>query len=268
MNELDKIFNIESNKMLGEIDVDLKLRMALEDLRVLSKYLENDLLTELDDIILNLSEGGAEGALEYSRIRGVVELLANSIYRGLIDTEKLVIDEFKEMNLPRERIIDMMSTDEQDKERIENIYAAMEEMTSEEEEAKKIYESVDIYRQVILSKIREVGGEELYIPLIFKFYGLLSDSTEKTGELIFTENAIEEVLNLDREGVEEFLNLLSRLEIKVGNKEGSIISYYTYLNETTLKIEYNIYVVNPIKYLELDKEFEIGKIEEIEVNIK
>lgn len=268
MEKIKDDINIQSSEILGELDVDIKLKMSLEDLRILSRYLEGNLLIDLDDTVLNVDELEAiEEKQYYSRVRAIVEVVANGIYKGLIDTEKLVIDELKKREIGKDEIVQMMAEDEYDRERIENIYRAMDEMNKEEEEANEIFGKIDIYGKVVLSKLKEVGGDELYLPLIYKFYWLLFNSMEKNGELIFTENSIEEILNLDREGVEEFLDVLSGIEVLVGNKRGRIVEYYSYLNETTIKIEYNIFAVNPRKYMGIDREFVIGRLEDIEVRL-
>lgn len=257
---------IKSNEVLGEVDVDIKVRMSLEDLRIFSRYLEGDLLTELDETVLRTEE--VDSMVEknyYNRIREIVEVVANGIYKGLIDTEKVVIDELKKRKISKEEILELMTNDEYDRERIENIYRAMDEMNQEEEEAREIFDKIDIYGKMVLSKLKEGAGEELYLPLIYKFYWLLYNSMDKSGELVFTENSIEELLNLDRDGVEGFLDIMSGIEVNLGNKKGRVIEYYSYLNDTTLKIEYNIFTVNPRKYTGMDREFNIGKPEDIEV---
>jgi len=256
---------VKSNEVLGELDVDIKLKMSLEDLRILSRYLEGDLLVGLDDVVLNIDDIDTIEKKYYNKVRNIVEVVANGIYKGLIDTEKMVIDELKKKEITKTEIVDIMAEDEYDRERIENIYMAMDEMNKEEEEAKDIFDKIDIYGKVVLSKLKETGGDELYLPLIYKFYWLLYNSMDKSGELVFTENSIEEILNLDREGVEGFLDVLSGIEVEMGNKKGRIIEYYSYLNDTTLKIEYNIFAVNPRKYIGMDRSFNIGKLEDIVV---
>lgn len=266
MKKTENNLMIKSNEILGEVDVDIKMRMSLEDLRILSRYLEGDLLTELDETVLRTEEVDSLAERNYyNRIREIVEVVANGIYKGLIDTEKLVIDELKKREVTKGEILDLMAKDEYDRERIENIYRAMDEMNQEEEEAKEIFDKIDIYGKVVLSKLKETASEELYLPLIYKFYWLLYNSMDKSGELVFTENAIEELLNLDREGVEGFLDIMSGIEVKLGNKKGRVVDYYSYLNETTLKVEYNIFTVNPRKYMGMDRGFNIGKPEDIEV---
>lgn len=266
MEKADEKLIINPNDILGELDVDIKLKMSLEDLRVLSRYLEGNLLIELDDIVLNAKEEGADPEeIYYNKIREIVEVVASGIYKGLIDTEKVVIDQLKKREVSKEDIVNLMTVDEYDRERVENIYVAMDEMNQEEEEARGIFDKIDIYGKIVLSKMKEEASEELYLPLIYKFYWLLHNSTDKEGELVFTENSMEDVLNLDREGVEEFLDVLSGIEIKLGNKKGRVVEYYSYLNDTTIKVEYNIFTVNPRKYMEIDREFHIGKPEDIEV---
>lgn len=266
MEKFDNNLIINPNDILGEIDVDIKLKMNLEDLRILSRYLEGDLLIDLDDIVLNAEEaGGVPEELYYNKIRTIIEVVASGIYKGLIDTEKIVIDELKKREVSKDDIVDLMAGDEYDKERVENIYIAMDEMNQEEEEAKDIFDKIDIYGKMVLSKMKEDASKDLYLPLIYKFYWLLYNSTDKGGDLVFTENSIEEILNLDRDGVEEFLDTLSGIEVKLGNKKGRLIEYYSYLNDTTLKIEYSIFAVNPRKYMGIDRDFIIGKPKDIEV---
>ena len=53
----------------------------------------------------------------------------------------------------------------------------------------------------------------------------------------------------------------------MGNKKGRLIEYYSYLNDTTIKIEYNIFAVNPRKYMGMNRTFNIGKLEDIEVKL-
>lgn len=258
--------NIENKEeVFRELDVDLKLRLTLDELRIFSRYIEGELLYQLEERGFKLEEiENLEETDKNNKLKIIVETLANGIYKGLIDTEKLIIDELKERYLTREEVIESLSGDEYDRERIENIYDAMDELKEEEKEAKNIYEKLDIYGKVVLSKVREVT-KDLYLPLIYKFYWFLHNSMDKTGEVVFTENSIEELLNLDREGIEMFLDGLSTIEVKIGNKRERIVDYYSYLNETTLKIEYSIFAVNPIKYWDMDESYEIGKIEEIEV---
>lgn len=262
----DNNYTLKSSDILGEVDVDIKVRMSLEDLRILSRYLEGDLLTELDETVLRTEE--VDSMVEkdyYNRIREIVEVVANGIYKGLIDTEKVVIDELKRRDISKDEILELMTKDEYDRERIENIYRAMDEMNQEEEEAKEIFDKIDIYGKMVLSKLKESAGEELYLPLIYKFYWMLYNSMDKSGELVFTENSIEELLNLDREGVEGFLDIMSGIEVQMGNKRGRVIEYYSYLNDSTLKIEYNVFTVNPRRYTGMDREFNIGKPEDVEV---
>jgi hypothetical protein len=159
-----------------------------------------------------------------------------------------------------------MAEDEYDKERIENIYMAMSDLNREEKEAQEIFDKLDIYGKMILSKIKE-SGEDFYMPLVFKFFWFLYDSMDRSGEVVFTENSLEELLDLDRDGLEVFLDQMSNIIVKVGNQTGSLIEYFSFLNDSTMKVEYNLFAVNPRKYMILNHEFEIGKPEDIEIKI-
>ncbi len=267
MEIIGKGFKIKNKDILGELDVDIKLKMTLEDLRILSRYLEGEFLNGMDSVIMDIEdEGDHEELLYYEKLKKIMEDVTDGIYHGLVDTEKMIIGELRSHEIDEDEIVELMAEDEYDRERIENIYLAMDEMNKEEKEAQEIFDKLDIYGKMILSKIKE-AGEDFSMPLVFKFFWFLYNSVDKSGEVIFAENSLEELLDLDRDGVEVFLDQLVSVNVKVGNRKGSLIEYFSFLNENTMKLEYNLFAVNPRKYMMTDHEFKIGKPEEIEINI-
>jgi len=267
MEIIGKGFKIKNRDIIGELDVDVKLKMSLEDLRILSRYLEGEFLNGMESLVMDLeNDGNQEELLYYEKLKTILEDLTDGIYKGLVDTEKMIIGELKNHEIDEDEIIELMAEDEYDKERVENIYMAMNDLNREEKEAQEIFDKLDIYGKMILSKIKE-SGEDFYMPLVFKFFWFLYDSADRSGEVVFTENSLEELLDLDREGLEVFLDQMSKITVKVGNQTGSLIEYFSFLNDSTMKLEYNLFAVNPRKYMVLDHEFKIGKVEEIEIKI-
>ncbi len=267
MEIIGKGFKIKNRDIIGELDVDIKMKMTLEDLRILSRYLEGEFLNGMESVIMDLEdEGDQEELLYYEKLKTILEDMTDGIYRGLVDTEKMIIGELKNHEIDEDEIIELMAEDEYDKERIENIYMAMSDLNREEKEAQEIFDKLDIYGKMILSKIKE-SGEDFYMPLVFKFFWFLYDSMDRSGEVVFTENSLEELLDLDRDGLEVFLDQMSNIIVKVGNQTGSLIEYFSFLNDSTMKVEYNLFAVNPRKYMILNHEFEIGKPEDIEIKI-
>jgi hypothetical protein len=267
MEIIGKGFKIKNRDIMGELDVDIKIKMTLEDLRILSRYLEGEFLNGMDNVIMDLEdEMDEEEIFYYEKLKKIMEGMTDGIYRALVETERTIIDELKKHEIDEDEIIELMAEDEYDKERIENVYMAVDEMNNEEKESQEIFDKLDIYGRMILSKIKE-SDEELYMPLVFKFFWFMYNSVDKSGEVIFTENSLEDLLNLDREGLEVLLDQLVSIEVKVGNRKGRLIEYFGFLNDNTMKIEYNLFAVNPRKYLTMDHKFKICKPEEIVIKI-
>lgn len=267
MEIIGKGFKIKNRDIMGEMDVDIKIKMTLEDLRILSRYLEGEFLNGMDSVIMDLEgEMEEEEVFYYEKLKKIMEGMTEGIYKALVETERMIIDELKKHEIDEDEIIELMAEDEYDRERIENVYMAVDELNSEEKEAQEIFDKLDIYGKIILSKIKE-ADEELYMPLVYKFFWFMYNSVERSGEIIFTENSLEDLLNLDREGLEILLEQMTGIEVQVGNRNGKLIEYFGFLNENTMKIEYNLFAVNPRKYLSIDHGFKIGKPEEIVIKL-
>jgi len=255
------------------LQVDVSMSFSLRNLRVIIKYLEEELLNGIKNIYVNIdpSDKTKEGDYNYYKsLHQILKELDDDLYRVLIETEKLTIDEMKKSGMNLDLVKSLLSDDDYDLNRVENIYHALDELAIESEEAKEIHKDLDIFTSKILKKVEE-NNPELYMPLITKFIGLLSKSTrdksKAVSQIIFQESSLNEILNLEIDSIIEFLDNLKMIEVVIGNFKGSLIKDYTVFNQTTVKVTYYTFITNTKDQVIYNKKFRLKNMEDISINI-
>ena len=140
------------------------------------------------------------------------------------------------------------------------------ERLDDSKECENILEKLNFFSSTILKKIGLQDGIDEK-NLICKLYWYLHNSFDKTGELIFTEKSLEDLLDLDKYQLDKFLKKISNIEVKIGNRKGKLIENYKFLNTSTVKINYNIYIIKPHTAQFKDVTFKMGTAEGIEVTL-
>lgn len=217
-----------------EKKLNFNIKLSLEDAKKLLIYLDEEFMDIYEQFIESIEEEhGADEIREeldyYNEIRNVLENFTYELHKEVKRKEKSMIREYSD----------------------------------EDTECKNIIKKLNIYSGAILKKVVAIDKNEDYYP-IYKIYWYLHNSFDKTGEVIFSENSLEDLLELDRGNLEKFLEYISNFEIVIGNKKGKIIEKYKFLNSSTIKLKYNLYIVKPHLAQFKDKNFKIGTIEKIE----
>jgi len=238
--------------------IKLEMNIKLRDIRLLSRYLEDELIVGLGNILTQLEENSEVETFEQEKIKefynGVYDVfneMAEIVYRGLIEKEKSIIDSLKQQGIPVDGVIEILAKEPSDEERILNIYEAVDDLEFEKNEAKNLAEALPEITKKIVDKLdSEINS--LYMPLVIKFISFLSDTTRsynnQVNEAIFSESALEELLDLDIDALDIFLTKLMKIRVKVGDVEGFIIDDFTIYNNTTVIVYYPIFITNPVPF--------------------
>jgi hypothetical protein len=263
----DKFDDIKDSDV-ERIRAQVKFTLNLKDLRLLLRYFETELLVGIEDAISSSKEGGSEEREYYKSLLLALEKLNGTIYTSVVETERIIIEEFKKREIDLNTILSLMAKDEYDTERIEYIYDAVDELNEEKEEADRIYHSFGPHTRRMLDLIEEEVSN-VYMPLVIKFMEMLADSVRsgelKKGEIIFQEGALEDLLNLDYDASQIFLNKLKKIEVKIGNRIGRVVKDYSVGTNGVNKVEFELFISNPEEYAITDREFRIGRLEEVYV---
>ncbi len=211
------------------------LKLTLEDAKKLLLYFDDEFMESFDEFLETLEEEKSDNNEDleyYDELRNIIEDVVDNLHKEIRKKERLSkIDEDKE-NLECRNIIDKLNP----------------------------------YSKEILKKILEVGKKINKISL-YRLYWYLHNSYHKEGEIIFTENSLENLLELDRYKLEKFLIQLLKIQINFGEIRGKIITEYKILNSTTIKIIYDPYMVNPYIKVSKEKKSELDEFKKITANI-
>lgn len=221
------MYNKKDKKM------NFTIKLTLDEAKKLLTYFNDEFMESYDEFLSSIEEGGKAEGEEFEYYEDLREILSDLVY------------EFKKEIRKKER------TDSKNRD--------MDELEKE-----GIKEKLNPYSQEILKRVQEFD-KDIYVPFLYKIYWYLHNSFDKSGELIFSQNSLEDLLEMDRSSLEKFLKELCSIEINIGNRKGKIIEKFKFLNSSTTKLDYNIYVVNPHAAAYRDKEFKIGTIDKISV---
>lgn len=216
-----------------EKKMNFTIKLTLDEAKRLLTYFNDEFMDSYDEFLGALEKTSQEDSEEFEYYESLRDILDDLVY------------EFKKEIRKKERT-DSKNRDE------------------EEIEKEGIKEKLNPYSLQILKKIEECDST-LYVPLLYKIYWYLHNSFDKSGELIFSQNSLEDLLEMDRSSLEKFLNELKALEITIGNRKGKLIENFKFLNSSTVKINYNLYLLNPFTAAARDKDFKLGELEEIAV---
>lgn len=267
---MDKVIYNQSD--IENKNIKLEINMKLRDVRILSRYLEDELIVGIGNVLSQLEVSDNEGGnLEheemtnfYSGVYDVFSEIAEIAYRGMIEKEKNIIDELKQQGIPIEGVTEILSKEPKDSERILNIYEAVDDLEFEKAEAQNLKKLLPPITQSIMNKL-ETDISSLYMPLVIKFVSFLSDTTRNydnpINQAIFSESALEELLDLDLDALEILLTKLTKIKVKIGNLEGFVVDDFTIYNDTTLIVYYPIFITNP-------KEFSMLNSKDLEVSFE
>lgn len=211
--------------------MNFTIKLTMDEARKLLTYFNDEFMESYDEFLSTMEEKEEEIGEELEYYEDLREILSDLVY------------EFKKEIRKKER------TDSKNR-----------DMDDIEKEG--IKEKLNPYSQEILRKIQEFD-KNIYAPFLYKMYWYLHNSFDKSGELIFSQNSLENLLEMDRASLEKFLNELRNIEVTVGNRKGKIIENFKFLNSSTVKLDYSIYVLNPHVGAVRDKDFKMGSLEEI-----
>ena len=221
------MYNQKDKKM------NFTIKLTLDEAKKLLTYFNDEFMESYDEFLSNMEDEERVDGEEFEYYEDLREILSDLVY------------EFKKEIRKKER------TDSKNRD--------MDELEKE-----GIKQKLNPYSQEILKRIQEFD-KNIYVPFLYKIYWYLHNSFDKSGELIFSQNSLEDLLEMYRSSLEKFLKELSSIEINIGNRKGKIIEKFKFLNSNTTKLDYNIYVVNPHAAAYRDKEFKIGSIDKISV---
>lgn len=272
--KLEDILYNQSNIENKNIKLDLNLK--LKDVRLLTRYLEDELIPGLGNMLGQLEEEEIKN-LEidrdkissfYSNIYNIFNEIAEISYRGMVEKEKKIIDNLKNEGIPLDGVLEILSNDEFDRQRISNIFEAVDELEFEKNEAKIMKKNLPAITKKIIEQL-ELDIASLYMPLVIKMVSFLSDTTRSfhnpINEVIFSESALEELLDLDLDALDIFLSKLTKVKVKIGDVEGFLIDDFTIYNNTSLIVYYPIFITNP---QEFQVNFSPLNIKELEVSFE
>ncbi|MGB6128018.1 MAG: hypothetical protein WBG30_04655 [Psychrilyobacter sp.] len=257
-------------------NIKLEINMKLRDVRLLSRYLEDELIVGIGNILSRLEDSNSkEEILEheqttifYNGVYDIFNEIAEIAYRGLIEKEKSIIDELKQQGISVEGVTEILAKEPNDEERISNIYEAVDDLELEKKEAENLKEVLPPITKKIMEKL-DSDISSLYMPLVIKFVSFLSDTTRNytkpINQAIFSENALEELLDLDLNALDIFLTKLTKIKVKIGDVEGFIIDDFTIYNNTTLIVHYPIFITNPNEF---QKQFSAMNSQNLEVSFE
>ncbi len=264
--EFDAILDDTSEGDVEKIRVQVKFSLNLKELRLLLKYFETELLMGIENEIASVDKGINGEKEYYKKLLLALEKLNGTIYTSVVETERIILEEFKKQGIDINTILSLIAKDKYDAERIEYIYDAVDELNDEKEEADKIYHTFGPHTRRMIDLIEDKISN-VYMPLVIKFLAVLSDSVRsgelKKGEMIFQEGALEDLLNLDYDAAKIFLDNLKKIEVRIGNRSGPVIKDYSVGANGVNKVEFEIFISNPEEYALIDEDFKIGRLEEV-----
>ena len=211
--------------------LNFNIKLTLNDARKLLVYFDDEFMDIYEEFLetLEIDHNDNNEELEYyDELRDILETFTYELHKEVRKKERAISRDFSD----------------------------------DIDDTENILKKLNIYSATILKKIKEADKKNNDYP-IFKLYWYLHTSFDKTGELIFTQSSLEDLLELDRNRIIKFLDMMSKIEIKIGNKKGKIIEKYKVLNSSTIKISYNMYVIKPHLAQLKDKNFKLGSIENI-----
>ncbi|MGL4392076.1 MAG: hypothetical protein ACRCSK_01350 [Fusobacteriaceae bacterium] len=212
------------------------IKMTIEAAKKLHSYLDEEFMENYEEFLATV-EGSVKGDNEdFQYYEDIREILEDFVYELQKEIKK--------------------------KER-----SSFSSTGKEEDECHEIKKKLDNYSQEILKKMMAVDRSIIAINL-YRLYWHLHSLYNKSGEIVFTQNSLENLLGLDRHKLEKFLDKLSKIEVTIGNKKGKLITGYEFLNSMTVKINYNLYIVSPHVAAFKDKKFKIENLEKIKAIIK
>jgi hypothetical protein len=261
--------NIKNNNMENKIiynqsdienkNIKVEMNLKLKDIRILSRYLEDELIKGLDSILSQLEDGFQQnedndnGQMTnfYTDVYNIFNEMAEIVYRKMVEKEKSIIDSLKKQGISPDGVLEILAKSPDDEERILNIYEAVEDLNFEQEEAENLKKLLPEITRVIIDRL-DSEITSLYMPLVIKFVSFLSDTTinfnRDLNEAIFSESALEELLDLDLDALDIFLSKLTKIKVKFGNIEGFLIDDYTIYNNSTVIVYYPIFITNPNEF--------------------
>lgn len=228
-----------------EKEIEVKIRTNISTLRILTKFLTEEFLGVFDMI---MQEEGMQNRFEmerYKLLRETAYALSENFYGNLVDAEREIVEKLKNKKIDDDKIIDVLSENEEDRERIGYICKALKAIKVDEVEKKLILEKLDKGSLGNLLKIEEAAKDELYTPHLYKFFLCLYDSLDQRGEIVFSENSLGQILDLERDDLEEFLDKLTEIKIKIGRDKKRLVENFSFLNQNTVKVEYDLSLVKP-----------------------
>lgn len=187
------------------------IKMSLEDMKRLLTYFDDEFLESFDEFLETLEKEASDNNEEYEYYEKVRTIIEDMVY------------ELHKEQRKKERMITKNSSSD---------------------EVEKIMEKLNPYSKEIIRKILE-EDKNVDEGILIKLYWYLHNSFDKSGQLIFTQNSLENLLELEQHKLERFLNQLSKIEVQVGEKKYKFIEGYSYLNSSTIKLNYCIQVINP-----------------------
>jgi len=257
-------------------NIKLEINMKLKDVRLLSRYLEDELIVGIGNILTQLEDSENDDSniehdqmtIFYNDVYNIFNEMAEIVYRGMVEKEKSIIDQLKQEGISVEGVIAILAKEPNDEERISNIYEAVDDLEFEKMEAENLRKLLPPLTQKIIEKL-ELDISSLYMPLVIKFVSFLSDTTRSytkpINEAIFSESALEELLDLDLDALDIFLTKLTKIRVKSGDVQGFILDDFTIYNNTTLIVHYPIFITNP---KEFQKHFSSLDLQDIEVSFE
>ncbi|MGL6121388.1 MAG: hypothetical protein ACRC0V_12905 [Fusobacteriaceae bacterium] len=191
---------------------DFNIKMNLEDMKKLLTYFNDEFLENFDEFLETLEKTTNDNNEEYEyygEVRSIIEDMVYELHKEQRKKERMVA---------------------------KNSYT---------DEVEKIMEKLNPYSKEIIKKIL-VEDENIDEGILIKLYWYLNNSFDKSGQLVFAQNSLENLLELEHHKLERFLNQLSKIEVQVGERKFKFIEGYNFLNSTTIKLNYCTQMINPL----------------------
>ncbi|MGL5126216.1 MAG: hypothetical protein ACRC6U_09600 [Fusobacteriaceae bacterium] len=191
---------------------DFNIKMNLEDMKKLLTYFNDEFLENFDEFLESLEKSTNDNNEEYEyygEVRSIIEDMVYELHKEQRKKERMVA---------------------------KNSYT---------DEVEKIMEKLNPYSKEIIKKIL-VEDENIDEGILIKLYWYLNNSFDKSGQLVFTQNSLENLLELEHHKLERFLNQLSKIEVQVEERKFKFIEGYNFLNSTTIKLNYCTQMINPL----------------------
>ncbi|SJZ47101.1 hypothetical protein SAMN02745174_00644 [Cetobacterium ceti] len=229
-------------KSILEKDVEIKVKTNIKSLREIILFLESELMSNIKENMDNIDIKDEDKIKKYRNLKEITYKLCDSFFGNLIDIEKQLIERLIERDIEKEKIIEILSENKDDKNRIKNIYRALKCVDEDEKEKKEIMEKLlkkSVNSLINLQRVENQVSEIIYTPHLYRFFWCLYNGFNLKGEIVFSENSLEKLLDLDREELELFLDKLKNSPVYIGKSSRRLLENYIFLNENTLKIIYD-----------------------------